>query len=557
MRIIFVIQAGGAGTRLAPLSSAALPKQFVPLGNKSLFQEALERAEFCQNYIESRKNNVQAEIVILGNQKSQQALHKNLNGRTYQVFLQPENKETAAALCTLAAHYKGRPDDTVLCCMPSDHKILDTTSFCKTILKAVSTVQKTKCFVALGIRATKHNPQLGYHVCAPNTGKSISYKVSTFLEKPEAAAFYEQQSLNKLIYADSGITLFNLKDFLGSFSSLHNENYKHCSQSIKKAAKVGKILTFSPQEYSKISPVSLAHDYMQKINNIRIVELLSDWSDIGTWESFISWHTQNKNQSNIRIDRHSNIFIYGSSQPNIYGLSKHLIISSKDYYFCSPIQKLVGNPKEATFQDKIKSSQKTLKETFKQDMFISPWKLAGVSTGIIFITPHNTIILGKKHSGQPAIIGGFVDWGAQDMSAPDGENLIESLLRETEEEVGFKLDPFKININKPDFIESSNDIQIKSHQIVNFSGVALTYAYHLSSQEWKQLQPYLSKTLKQDQELSNLLEVKSLAHLDSLLREYPHSLKLEKNYIKRLIKELLGQRLQFTNILQPSLPPNQ
>ena len=120
--IIPVVLCGGVGERLWPLSRTSLPKQFAPLiGDESLFAATLRRSD--QNGFGDPLIVTNAEYCSL---IEQQLREFKLNA---QIFLEPEAKNTAAAVIASAYIISRRSDESLILVMPSDHYIPDKNLF--------------------------------------------------------------------------------------------------------------------------------------------------------------------------------------------------------------------------------------------------------------------------------------------------------------------------------------------------------------------------------------------------------------------------------------------
>ena len=107
-----VIMAGGAGTRLLPLSTPERPKPFLPLlGDESLFQRTVRR-------IAPLVDEADVYCVVdrrFGHLVREQAPNVGL-------IVEPAGRNTAAAIA-LATTVISRPDDEVMLVLPADHWI--------------------------------------------------------------------------------------------------------------------------------------------------------------------------------------------------------------------------------------------------------------------------------------------------------------------------------------------------------------------------------------------------------------------------------------------------
>ena len=114
-----VILAGGAGTRLWPLSTAARPKHLLPLlGEDTLFQQTLDR--FGDGFDPP---------IIVANQ-AQEAELRAAAPEGSRLLLEPMKRDSAAAIALAAELANG--DELLLVC-PSDHHIADVAAFHRAI----------------------------------------------------------------------------------------------------------------------------------------------------------------------------------------------------------------------------------------------------------------------------------------------------------------------------------------------------------------------------------------------------------------------------------------
>ena len=131
MRLYPVIMCGGAGTRLWPASRPSRPKQFIPLsGNRSLFQEAVLRT---QPLVSGG-----GRIIVIGGQTHRSAILDQLHeiGVVAQILLEPEARDSAAAMAAAAAWTEQHDADGVNVFVASDHHIPDHGAFCEAVRKA-------------------------------------------------------------------------------------------------------------------------------------------------------------------------------------------------------------------------------------------------------------------------------------------------------------------------------------------------------------------------------------------------------------------------------------
>src|SRR5262245_13035891 len=123
--IIPVILAGGAGTRLRPLTGPRQPKPFLRLFSEhSLFQETALRASVFRQ-----------PAVVCQHDPGHLALQhlEEIGIVPDTIILEPEIRNTASAVAAAAFHLAGR--DAVMLVLPSDHYLPDTEAFRRAVLR--------------------------------------------------------------------------------------------------------------------------------------------------------------------------------------------------------------------------------------------------------------------------------------------------------------------------------------------------------------------------------------------------------------------------------------
>ncbi|HEX6928641.1 MAG TPA: sugar phosphate nucleotidyltransferase, partial [Gammaproteobacteria bacterium] len=118
-RIVKVVLAGGVGSRLWPLSRTAFPKQFHALfGSTPMIASTLERLKpICTDV-----------PVIVGNEEHRFLILDALRQAGFEeskVLLEPEPKNTAAAIALAALEIAESDPDARMLVLPADHWIED------------------------------------------------------------------------------------------------------------------------------------------------------------------------------------------------------------------------------------------------------------------------------------------------------------------------------------------------------------------------------------------------------------------------------------------------
>jgi len=182
-----IVMAGGAGTRLWPLSRRGTPKQLLPLtGDTSLLQQTVARLGVL---LEPR------DIYVITSQAHVRVTQGQLpHLPPDNVLGEPLARSTAVAAC-LATVLARRDSDEVALVLPADHFVADEAAFAAGLREAARAAERGY-LVTLGIVPT--HPATGYGYIkagAPLHPSAPTALVERFVEKPDAsaaAAFIEE-----------------------------------------------------------------------------------------------------------------------------------------------------------------------------------------------------------------------------------------------------------------------------------------------------------------------------------------------------------------------------
>lgn len=310
-----VILAGGSGSRLWPLSRELYPKQLLNLyAEKSLLQSTFERL----NKFMPSKN-----IISVTNSKHHANVKMQLGKLSEDsiILSEPISKNTAPAIA-LAIKYiieNSETDETILI-VPSDLLIEDNDKFISSVKEAEKFVEEGK-IVTFGVKPVYPETGFGYI-------KSVENNVIEFCEKPnfETAEKYIQDGG---YFWNSGIFMFKA-------STIIKELEHYCpeiSSIIKNINCTNKSISFT--EFEKMPNISIDYALMEKSKNIAMVELASDWKDLGSWQSIYEVSPKDDN-NNVFVghvlDKGSkNSFVYSSSKlVATIGLEDTVVIETED-----------------------------------------------------------------------------------------------------------------------------------------------------------------------------------------------------------------------------------
>lgn len=326
MKKIAIIMAGGNGTRFWPMSRESYPKQYLNLdGIDTLLNETIYRL----NKLIPMEN-----IYIVSSELQSNLLSETLpkSFLTENILLEPSSRNTAPAIGASLQHITKVAGDAVIGVFPADHHIGDIDLFNYSLIKAYSVAESKQTIVTLGIKPTYPATGYGYLKIDDLTPNDGSYSLSSFIEKPKLETATEFLS-DARYYWNSGMFVFK--------SSLMLDNYKEITPEIfSKIAMIDnwhKDLTSGRLSdiYSAMPSISIDNGIMEKAKGISMIPLLSEWSDLGSWDSLESIRETDENGNIVEgdslvLDTKNTTIISDGKFIAAIGLSDVVVVQTKD-----------------------------------------------------------------------------------------------------------------------------------------------------------------------------------------------------------------------------------
>lgn len=176
-RLWAIVPAGGAGTRLWPLSRAGNPKFLLDLtgSGRSLVQGTLDRLEAL----------VGDRVLVVTGAAHEAAVREQLPGAT-RVVAEPSPRDSMAAIGLAAAMLEREDPDALVASFAADHVITDLDDF-QAAVREAATVADAGWLVTIGIEPASPSTGFGYI----RTGERLedfptAQAVREFVEKPDA-----------------------------------------------------------------------------------------------------------------------------------------------------------------------------------------------------------------------------------------------------------------------------------------------------------------------------------------------------------------------------------
>jgi mannose-1-phosphate guanylyltransferase/mannose-6-phosphate isomerase len=293
-KIIPVILSGGSGTRLWPLSRKEYPKQYLPLaGDSTMLQETIQRLNGLDNL---------ADPIIICN-----ADHRFLVAEQCQqigiknptILLEPVGRNTAPAIAAAVLQSLKDSEDSILLILSADHVIQDVDAFHKAI-NIASQQAKSGKLATFGIVPTDANTGYGY-IKSSKENDNDAYKVEEFVEKPDlkTAQFYLEQGS---YLWNSGMFMFQAHTFIDELTAHAPNIVTSVSNAVNNAVQDLDFIRLEKQAFESSPSDSIDYALMEKSNNVVVVPLDAQWSDIGAWSALHNIGIKDKNNNVIKGD---------------------------------------------------------------------------------------------------------------------------------------------------------------------------------------------------------------------------------------------------------------
>lgn len=278
-----VIIAGGAGTRLWPMSRTGRPKQLLPfIAGRSLLSLAAERTA---NLIPPER------LFICTGEAYTDAVLADLPQLTpAQILPEPTGRDTANAVAYAAAILHKLDPDASIAVLTADHLIQPQEAFDAALNAAFQTVEsQPQYLVTFGITPTYPATGYGYvqrGESLPNLPPSLSnvHTVRAFKEKPPADTAAQ--------YLASGDYAWNSGMFVWKAATILDQVKQHLPASYEGVMQIAQAWG-TPQQhatlhrvYPTLPKISIDFAIMEKAPHVATIAMNVQWLDVGSWTSY-------------------------------------------------------------------------------------------------------------------------------------------------------------------------------------------------------------------------------------------------------------------------------
>ena len=289
-RIIPVVMCGGSGTRVWPESRESLPKQFIPLvGPTSTFQMAIDMFADETAF---------ATPIILSNHAYRFLIGEQLQaiGRTARIVLEPEGRDSAAAVAAACELALQSAPDAVIAVVAADHVIADKAAYVALCRKAGAAAGQGH-IVTLGIMPD--HPATGYGYIKPGAALAGGVlAVERFVEKPDVATAKGYVAEGYLWNA--GNFFFRADVMREELRRFAPEVAAAAAEAVAKARKDLDFTVLDGPSFAKAPKTSIDYAVMERTDKAAVAPADVGWSDVGDWGAVWALSERDANGVSVR-----------------------------------------------------------------------------------------------------------------------------------------------------------------------------------------------------------------------------------------------------------------
>lgn len=328
MRLLPVILSGGSGTRLWPMSRAALPKQFLTLtSEQTMFQETVNRLHGI--------NGLEKPLIVCNEEHRFLVAEqlRQIGQEPEAILLEPFGRNTAPAVALAALQAVHKHQDAILLVLPADHAIADRQAFHAAVATACQAAEQG-ALVTFGITPTEAHTGYGYIKRGLPTEIKAVACVERFVEKPQLEVAREFVASGEYLW-NSGMFVFRASQYLSELERLRPDMLSACRAALNKAQHDLDFTRLDKAAFEACPSDSIDYAVMEHTAFASVVDGDFGWSDVGSWTAL--WDIGSKDaQGNVC---HGDVFADGVNNSYIraenrmvavLGLSDVVVVETAD-----------------------------------------------------------------------------------------------------------------------------------------------------------------------------------------------------------------------------------
>ena len=323
--VLPVVLAGGAGTRLWPLSRELYPKQFLKLtGDLTMLQETLARLDGLAAVPPYVICNEEHRFIVAEQGRA-------VGVAWGAIVLEPAARNTAPAIALAALHAMRSGDDPTLLVLAADHHIDNPGAFRAAVAQGAALVSDDR-LLTFGVVPEIAETGYGY-IKAGAAFAAGAYAIEQFVEKPDLAHAKQYLAAGGY-YWNSGMFMFKASTYLNELKRHRPDIFDVCERA---ARGMSNDLDFKRPgiEFATCPAESIDYAVMEKTQRSLVLPIDVGWSDVGSWKAL--WEVSSRDGAGnhvrgdvVALDTSGSLLIAEGRLLAAVGVSDLMVVETAD-----------------------------------------------------------------------------------------------------------------------------------------------------------------------------------------------------------------------------------
>ncbi|MBU6389227.1 hypothetical protein KGQ71_01795 [Patescibacteria group bacterium] len=269
--------AGGAGTRLWPISRQKRPKQFQAFVNEETLLQHM--VELCKPVVPLNR------IYIMATPEFRSVILEQLpelpDGN---ILYEPARRDNGPAITLGMAQIHQKDPEAIVAILWSDHVINEPKTFADTVRAAfTASAHHPKSLITIGVNPAHPDTGLGYIQMGEEVQKYDGvpvFKVHKFIEKPDLETATKFVSSWQYLW-NVGYKIMSTKEYLAIFKAVQPD-LKKTVEELEVACHKNDTETIA-KLYENFPKLSIEYLFTPFVKDLLVVPGDLGWSDIGSW----------------------------------------------------------------------------------------------------------------------------------------------------------------------------------------------------------------------------------------------------------------------------------
>lgn len=324
-----VILAGGAGTRLWPMSTDEKPKQFQKLiSDRTMIQETFDRVNFVDP----------SDIYVSTNLKYVDLVKEQLPEIPEEnIIAEPSRQDSGPCMGLVAALIAKTEPEAVIAMVSSDHLVQDVNEFQEKLKMTAVIAKRDKTLNIIEVKAKSPNVNLGYVQVGTQIEPGV-FEFKAFKEKPDLETAKQFLASGDYLW-NTGYYVWRADVILDAFK-LHLPQTYNQLMSIQAGGDIN-------THYPLCDKISVDYGIMEKVapDQVRIISADLGWSDIGTWaslhEELVADPQDNLIKGNVFALECKGCVLYNESETplSVFALTGMVVVQTNEQQLSCPLNR--------------------------------------------------------------------------------------------------------------------------------------------------------------------------------------------------------------------------